>query len=260
MRAGMSDGIFQDQGNFYDLFYESKDYEDECDFVEAVFGRFATGTVKTVLDLGCGTGGHVLPLAARGYKMTGVDLSQTMLDQARRKAAQAGITADFLQGDVREVEAGRTFDAVISMFAVMGYQAQEGEMAAAFATARRHLEEGGLFLFDIWNGAAVMAQKPKAREREFSDSKGGIVTRSVTSVLDEGKQVVEVDVQVRRVSPEGEAEESEENHIVRYLFREQAETLLRDVGFETVHICAFPDINRELSDDDWNMSVVARAA
>ncbi|HAQ33554.1 MAG TPA: SAM-dependent methyltransferase, partial [Rhodospirillaceae bacterium] len=99
----------------------------------------------------------MLPLAARGYEMTGVDLSQTMLDQARRKAAQAGITADFLQGDVREVEVGQTFDAVISMFVVMGYQAQEGEMAAAFATARRHLEEGGLFLFDIWNGAAVMA-------------------------------------------------------------------------------------------------------
>ncbi|MDP7044922.1 MAG: class I SAM-dependent methyltransferase, partial [Alphaproteobacteria bacterium] len=127
----MSDGIFQDQGNFYDLFYESKDYEDECNFVEAAFGRFAAGKVKTVLDLGCGTGGHVLPLAARGYEMTGVDLSQTMLDQARRKAAQAGITADFLQGDVREVEVGQTFDAVISMFVVMGYQAQEGEMAAA---------------------------------------------------------------------------------------------------------------------------------
>ena len=122
----MSDGIFQDQGNFYDLFYESKDYEDECNFVEAAFGRFAAGTVKTVLDLGCGTGGHVLPLAARGYEMTGVDLSQTMLDQARRKAAQAGITADFLQGDVREVEAGRTLGAGMSMFGVVGGWLEEG--------------------------------------------------------------------------------------------------------------------------------------
>ena len=256
----MTDSIFQDNGSLYDLFYESKDYEGECDFVEKAFRRFAAAPVKTIFDLGCGTGGHVLPLSARGYEVTGVDLSQTMLDRARRKAKKAGSTATFLHGDVRNVDAGRAFDAVISMFAVIGYQADESHMAAAFANARRHLEQDGLFMFDVWHGAAVLVQKPEAREREFSDGKGGTVTRSVTSVLDEGKQVVEVDVQVRRVSPEGEAEESEENHIVRYLFREQAETLLRDAGFESVHICAFPDIDRELSDDDWNMSVVARAA
>ena len=68
----MSGGVFQDQGGFYDLFYESKDYQGECDFVEAAFNRFATAPIKTVLDLGCGTGGHVLPLSARGYGMNRV--------------------------------------------------------------------------------------------------------------------------------------------------------------------------------------------
>ncbi|MBL6935617.1 MAG: methyltransferase domain-containing protein [Alphaproteobacteria bacterium] len=255
----MSGGVFQDQGGFYDLFYESKDYQGECDFVEAAFNRFATAPIKTVLDLGCGTGGHVLPLSARGYGMTGVDLSQTMLNQARRKAEEADSGAVFLHGDVRDVEVGRTFDAVISMFAVMGYQAEEGDLAAAFATARRHLEPGGLFLFDIWNGAAVTESPPEANSREFPEDGGGKVIRSTDPVLDEARQVVAVTIRVRHVSPQGEERESQELHSVRYLFPDEAVNLLRDAGFETVHVCAFPDLDREANADDWNMSLVAKA-
>jgi len=259
----MNDGIFQYQGGFYDLFYDSKDYESECNFVEAVFDRFAAAPLKTVLDLGCGTGGHVLPLSARGYDLTGVDLSQTMLDHAQRKAKEEGVSVVFLHSDLRDVEVGHSFDAVISMFAVMGYQTTDRDLAAAFATARRHLDKGGLFLFDIWNGAAVTASPPEANSREFPDSLsspgGGTVIRSTDPVLDEARQVVAVTIRVHHVSPQDEKMESEELHTVRYLFPDEAESLLRDAGFKVVHICAFPDLDRELGAEDWNMSVVARA-
>ena len=259
----MNDGIFQYQGGFYDLFYDSKDYESECNFVEAVFDRFAAAPLKTVLDLGCGTGGHVLPLSARGYDLTGVDLSQTMLDQAQRKAKEEGISVVFLHSDLRDVEVGHSFDAVISMFVVMGYQTTDRDLAAAFATARRHLDKGGLFLFDIWNGAAVTASPPGANSREFPDPLsfigGGTVIRSTDPVLDEAQQVVAVTIRVRHVSPQGEEMESEELHTVRYLFPGGAEALLHDAGLKVVHICAFPDLDRELGAEDWNMSVVARA-
>jgi cyclopropane fatty-acyl-phospholipid synthase-like methyltransferase len=259
----MSGGIFQYQGGFYDLFYDSKDYESECNFVEAVFGRFAAAPMKTVLDLGCGTGGHVLPLSARGYDLTGVDLSQTMLDQAQRKAKEASISAVFLHSDLRDVEVGRRFDAVIAMFAVMGYQTTDTDLAAAFATARRHLDKSGLVLFDIWNGAAVTASPPEANSREFSDPLyspgGGTVIRSTDPVLDEARQVVAVTIRVHHVSPQGEEMKSEELHTVRYLFSDETEALLSNAGFKVVHICAFPDLDRELGAEDWNMSVVARA-
>ena len=188
-----------------------------------------------------------------------MDLSETMLDQARRKAEEAGSGAVFLHGDVRNVEVGRAFDAVISMFAVMGYQATDADLAAAFATARRHLEPGGLFLFDIWNGAAVTASPPEANSREFPEDRGGTVIRSADPVLDPARQVVAVTIRVRHVSPQGEERESEELHSVRYLFPGEAVNLLRDAGFEVAHICAFSDLDREANADDWNMSVIARA-
>ena len=54
----------------YDLIYEDKDYEGECNFVEEILQRFSPHPVETILDGGCGTGNHVIPLAERGYRVT----------------------------------------------------------------------------------------------------------------------------------------------------------------------------------------------
>jgi len=78
--------VFQkDYAYAYDHLYHDKDYEKECDFIETIFQKF-TSEVKTVLDLGCGTGGHALILSSRGYKVTGIDRSEDMLKIAKKRA------------------------------------------------------------------------------------------------------------------------------------------------------------------------------
>src|SRR5207249_11212331 len=69
---------------YYDLIYHALvNYEGDVDFLEEVFRRY---TVKpgTILDLGCGTGNHSVPLARRGYRVTGIDRSASMIAQAKR--------------------------------------------------------------------------------------------------------------------------------------------------------------------------------
>ena len=61
----------KEYANTYDALYENKDYEKECDFIEAIFSKGSLNA-KTVLDLGCGTGGHALVLAKRGYEVLGL--------------------------------------------------------------------------------------------------------------------------------------------------------------------------------------------
>jgi len=74
----------------YDLLYTDKDYKDECDMIEEVFTKYADGPIKSILDLGCGTGNHSIPLAQRGYEVTGVDISSDMLRiRDRRKTYHA---------------------------------------------------------------------------------------------------------------------------------------------------------------------------
>lgn len=66
----------------------------------------------TVLELGCGTGRKVIPIAADGHACVGVDLSAEMLAEAQRKAVARGVAAEWVQGDMREIDLGRTFDLV----------------------------------------------------------------------------------------------------------------------------------------------------
>ena len=151
----------------YDLFYQHKDYEAECSFLEAVFQRFARQPVHSVLDVGCGTGGHALRLAQRGYAVMGVDRSAAMLAEARQEAERSESTRtggqadrsdqrpEFVLGDVRSFDLGQTYDAAIMMFAVLSYQATNEDLAAAFTRVRRHLTPGGLLVADFWYGPAV---------------------------------------------------------------------------------------------------------
>ena len=115
-------------------------------------GAHGPDPVRSILDLGCGTGNHSLVLAGRGYQVTGVDFSADMLERARGKLALAcgegrkpAGKLELVQGDVRSVGLGRQFDAVLMMFAVLGYQIGNQDVQAALATVRRHLKPGGVF-------------------------------------------------------------------------------------------------------------------
>src|SRR4051812_45289036 len=81
------DRPFQGYARFYDTMYKEKDYQAECKFIEEATAMFSsTKKPKTILDLGCGTGGHALLLADKGYKVHGVDFSSEMLKQAKEKS------------------------------------------------------------------------------------------------------------------------------------------------------------------------------
>ena len=74
-----------------------------------------------VLDVACGAGRHTTELAKRGYRVTGFDLSKSLLAEARRSARHAGVKPTFVQGDMRHLRFANAFDAAISMFTSFGY-------------------------------------------------------------------------------------------------------------------------------------------
>src|SRR5690349_22945696 len=89
----------------YDTLYHDKDYAGECDLIEHVFRVYGDGRVSSVLDLGCGTGNHALPMARRGYEVVGVERSASMLSRARQKLAAENRANETLhEADLRRVD------------------------------------------------------------------------------------------------------------------------------------------------------------
>jgi SAM-dependent methyltransferase len=249
----------EDYAGAYDAIYRSKDYDNEVDLIERILLRHGLDGPRRLLDLGCGTGNHALPLARRGHTVVGIDRSPAMLRQARAKdsAARAGSVV-FHERDIRELDLGQRFDAVLMMFTVLGYQVEDADLIAALATVRRHLEPGGLFVFDVWNGPAVLADRPGERRVSVTDGPARI-TRETWAELDIERHFIRVSFKIERTEADGRAEHWQEEHVVRYYFPQELELALRQSRLDLLQLRSFPDDEAPLDARAWNVIGVARA-
>ena len=246
----------------YDFLYQDKDYDAEVAMLETLFERYGmAGT--TVLDLGCGTGQHSIRLARRGYELTGVDRSPEMLRIARVKAEQSldetSPQPHFVEGDVTTCRLpGAKFDAVLMMFAVLGYQVTNAAVRAALETVRAHLKPGGLFVCDVWYGPAVLSVRPSERTKVV-DVPGGQVIRSVRTELDSFAHRADVDYRVWRLKDKQVVAEMHETHAMRFFFPQELALLFEAAGLSLVDLRAFGDVAAPPTDATWNVLAVGRA-
>lgn len=155
----------------YDRLYDSKRVAKAYPFLHDLFRR--RGPVKDVLDVACGTFALDLPLLRRGYRIVGRDRSEAMLSQSRRNLQASGRTADLAKGDMRSLELGRSFDAVLCLGTAFNYLATPTDARAAFRTFRRHLRPGGLLVLDLTNFDAWIRRPTNARAEVDSRSPDG---------------------------------------------------------------------------------------
>ena len=105
---------------------------------------------STVLDIGCGSGRHLMELAKNGIFGAGVDYLPEAIE-ARTAAAQDEPRAEFQVGDARDLDLGRTFDAVLCLYDVIGSYADDNENVRIINSIRRHLRRGGKALMSVMN-------------------------------------------------------------------------------------------------------------
>ncbi len=99
---------------------------------------------RTLLELACGTGA-ILKILAKSYDVVGLDLSPSMLSIARKKLPQV----KFFQRNMVSFDLGRKFDVIICVFDSINHVLEFADWQKIFRNAAQHLEEDGLFLFDI---------------------------------------------------------------------------------------------------------------
>ncbi len=244
----------------YDQLYAEKDYAAECDLVLEAFRRHATGMPRSLLDVGCGTGAHAITLAERGLRVTGVDLSQAMLDRAidKSSALPSPQRPVFLQGNAIDFVTGQRHEAAIMMFAVVGYLTRNEDVLAGLRNIRRHLVPGAPFVCDFWYGPSVLSVRPTDRVRVLPTD-GGQVIRAASTTLDIVNHTADVTFNLWALQGERLVGQTSETHRMRYFFPQEFSLLLQIAGFEPVSLSAFPSLDQPLHDDTWNGLSVARA-
>lgn len=137
---------------FYDRFNGDINYSEWADFIEKIIEKhYRQGKPELVLDLGCGTGSMTLELAGRGYDMTGVDYSAEMLDIARQRAIDAGLSDKmlWLMQDMREFELYGTVDVAVCCLDGINHLIGSGDLDKTLDLVHNYLIPDGLFIFDI---------------------------------------------------------------------------------------------------------------
>jgi SAM-dependent methyltransferase len=136
--------VYAESARVYDLLMAGKDYGAVAARLAAVFGAHRPDA-RTLLDVGCGTGRH-LEAFARKYAVSGIDLSERMLEIARTRCPDA----DLRQGDLRDFDFGRRFDLVTCLFGSLGYALDAAQLRAAAARLAAHVAPGGLVVVEPW--------------------------------------------------------------------------------------------------------------
>jgi SAM-dependent methyltransferase len=250
--------VFQAYGRYYDIIYSDKDYEKECDFLERIFQKYLKRKPKTILDVGCGTGGHSVILAKRGYQVTGIDPSEVMIDLAREKAGKNSVDVDFRIMDVRNLRLDQQFDCCVGMFAVMDYLTSNQHLQKAIVNVRRHLKRGGLFIFDFWYGPAVLSIGPSERVKTV-EKQGVRVIRHVVPRLDIFRHTCEVNYHLIVTKNKSIVDEIREKHMVRFFFPQEIRHYLEENAFKLVKMCPFLNLNAKPNEKDWNVAAISKA-
>lgn len=252
---------FDTYGKYYDLLNEAKDYAVEADYV-LTLATSVLPEIKSVLELGCGTGGHAFPLVELGCSVQGIDYSATMIERANARKRDLppkhASQVDFVTGDIRDFRTDRCFDAVISLFHVMSYQSSDSDIQRAFETARAHLNPDGVFVFDCWYGPAVLADPPYVRSRRFCDDELEAVRTATPQMLPDRNLVnVNFDFVVRNAHGET-LDQFSEAHLMRYLFLPEIDAALKANGFKLKNAMKWMT-DKPPDDRSWYVVIVAEA-
>jgi SAM-dependent methyltransferase len=247
--------VFDEYAKYYDVYYADKNYDRECDFIEAAFVRFGQQP-KTLLDLACGTGNHGLRLIERGYHVTGVDMSDAMLSQYRTKADARGMRVELHQQDLRSLNLDRQFDAAVCMFDAIDYLPENADLAAALRRIAAHVRPGGLFVFDFWHAVPILRGHDPVRVREFLLDDGRLLRISKTT-LDIARQVAKVEFRVFVFEGDRLLTEFSETHTMRYFLSQEMRFMLEATGWKVHHLCPAFDLDGIVDADAWHLVAIA---
>ncbi len=160
---------------YYDL--EHADYQDDVD----LYLNYAAASGSPVLEIGCGTGRLLEPLARRGLKIVGVDTSPAMLARARARLDEQGLLkrVELVEGDARTLRLNQRFRLAFVALSSFAHFTTRTAQRAVLATLHYHLLPGGTLILDL----------PNADVRRYQQAEGQLFHQGTWTTQNQGEMV-----------------------------------------------------------------------
>jgi len=187
-----------------------------------------------ILELCCGTGRLTIPIANEGYNISGVDITPSMLEQAKVKAAEDNLKIDFIQADIRSLELNNKYDLIFIPFNSIHHLYQNSDLFQALKVVKKHLKENGLFLLDCFNPNIQYIVEAEKEQKEIAEYK----TKDGREVLIKQKMLYENKSQINRIEWHyfiNDKFDSIQNLDMRLYFPQELDSYLQQIGFKIIH-------------------------
>lgn len=245
---------------FYDLLYQDKEYDKEALFIDSLIKELPHYQPDlAVLDLACGTGKHLLELSKIGFNnLSGSDIAESMVKISQERFKVENRNASFynysFQNSNRII--GK-FDVIISMFSAINYLTSYEDQLKSFKNINGLLNKDGVFIFDYWNGNAVIDHYSPVRVLKKRDAEKDIMRISQNEInrLD---QLVTVNFDCYLFKNKVLDLHFSEVHYMHYYFFSEINNLLSAAGFEVVKLVPFMDLEKDIDPLDWNITIMTR--
>ena len=224
--------MFDRFARFYDGDY--RDYHDDLEAIK----HLAKECGNPILELGCGTGRVLLPLAGGGRMVTGVDISPALLDVARRKLekTKAAARITLVEADLR------TFDLPTKNFAfafctsnTLMHLNTPADQLAVLRNAHRHLRPGGLLFIDLFNpdiGRLLEINGVQELADQWEDpATGAQIYKWSVRTVDVADQLQDTLFIYEEIFPDGQVRRTPCPFTLRFLWRNEVELMLQLAGF-----------------------------
>jgi SAM-dependent methyltransferase len=196
-----------------------------------------------VLELACGTGQILLPIAQSGLRAVGLDLSPAMLRAARERLREASVPGEVVEGNMRDFDLGELFALVFVARNSLLHLHRIEDLLACFRSVLRHLQPGGAFVVDVFNPSVHLLARPAGRRfpvMQIHHPERGEVTVEAEGEYDAAAQVKR---EMWYFSAPGQPDFWRAPLAVRNIFPQELPLLLAAGGFRIETL--YGDLSRE---------------
>jgi SAM-dependent methyltransferase len=213
---------------YYEIEKVGRKFEDEIDFLRKLFGKYS---IKSIVDLGCGSGEHVFALYQKGFEICGIDISDSMIDIAKKRYPDC----NFQLADLQSYKIEKLVDAIMCMFGTFNYIIKDEDIINSLKNIRDNIHPKGILVLEIWNSSPVKKIKRKAIAPVSLSKVGNVMIKRnrgfrVANNSDGVDNLVEVNFIFNL-----NQEIVKDRHLMRVFSFSEIENLLSLSGFNVVH-------------------------